>query len=315
MKYGLLATTVKLEEEKGTMTLAKLALFQSKLTDVHQLAVRLRPTSGTQYVAWQITILERIDKFLRLYIAPQMVRTKEQGPLLEYSTNLNLPKEVMEGFYLAYLFEVMQLERKVPLTKYDVQDKEEPALAHDLAPLSRLEQDCSKDTAQEITDLQEQYDSIKKENSDLKAKVEQLEVKLTIAVLVLEDHTGKKVMWTEVSSSVDDETLPSDSPTTDESEADNNELPTTRCSWPYGADVLAASISGRSTPDRLDRRPERHEDYLKLARAEEVRHRRSRFVGMEDVYELGISGVDPLTKGTTIVQRGEEREERSLSRE
>lgn len=221
MKHGLLATTVKLEEEKGTMTLAKLALFQSKLTDMHQLAVRLRPTSGTQYATWQITILERIDEFLRLYIAPQTVRIKEQGPLLEYSTNLNLPKEVMEGFYLAYLFEVMQLERKVPLAKYDVQDEEEPALAHGLAPLSRLEQDCGRDTAQEINVLQEQYNDMKKENSDLKAKVEQLEVKLAIAVSVLEDHTGKKVMWTEVSSSVYDETLPSDSPTTDQSEADN----------------------------------------------------------------------------------------------
>lgn len=105
------------------MTLAKLALFQSKLTDMHKLAVRLWPMSGSQYVAWQIAVLERIDKCLCWFIAPQMTRIREHGPLLEYSTNLNLPKEVMEGYCLACLFEVMQVERKVLLAKYECKTK------------------------------------------------------------------------------------------------------------------------------------------------------------------------------------------------
>lgn len=138
------------------MTLAKLALFQSKLTDMHKLAVRLWPMSGSQYVAWQIAVLERIDKCLCWFIAPQMTRIREHGPLLEYSTNLNLPKEVMEGYCLACLFEVMQVERKVLLAKYDVQD-EGHAPEHGMAPLSRLEQDCDSDMVREINDLQMTY--------------------------------------------------------------------------------------------------------------------------------------------------------------
>jgi hypothetical protein len=169
MEYGILATVVKREEEKGTKDQPKLAIFESRLTAMLQLANRLRPTSGSQYVMMQIDILERVDKFLCLYIKPRLVHAREGGPLLEHATNQSLPKEVMEGIYLAFLFEAMQLERKVPLAKYNVQDEEESAPEHGLAPLSRLEQDCNTDTAQEIADLQQQQSYLEKENDYLRA--------------------------------------------------------------------------------------------------------------------------------------------------
>jgi hypothetical protein len=77
----------------------------------------------------------------------------------------------------------------------------------------------------------------------------------------------------------------------------------------------AASTSGRSTPDRLGRRPECYEDYLDIVRTEEGRHRRSGFVGAQGPHGLGIHGLDPLMQGTTVVRQNEERDERSLSRE
>jgi hypothetical protein len=169
MKYGILATVVKREEEKGTMDQPKLAIFESRLTAMLQLANRLRPTSGSQYVTMQIDILERVNKFLCLYIEPRLVHAREGGPLLEHATNQSLPKEVMEGINLAFLFEAIQLERNVPLAKYNVQDEEESAPEHGLAPLSRLEQDCNTDTAQEIADLQQQQSYLEKENDYLRA--------------------------------------------------------------------------------------------------------------------------------------------------
>lgn len=316
MKYGILATVVKREEEKGTKDQPKLAIFESRLTAMLQLANRLWPTSGSQYVMMQIDILERVNKFLCLYITPRLVHAREGGPLLEHATNQSLPKEVMEGINLAFLFEAIQLERNVPLAKYNVQDEEESAPEHGLAPLSRLEQDCNTDTAQEIADLQQQQSHLKKENDYLKAKIEQLEAKLAVAVSVLENYMGKKVTDASSSSSNYDETPPSDTPSLqDDSETKSKALPTIRCSWPYGSDMPAASTSGRSTPDRLGRRPECHEDYLDIVRTKEGLYRRSGFVGAQGPHGLGIHGLDPLMQGTAVVRQNEERDERSLSRE
>lgn len=172
---------------------------------MHHLANRLRPTSGSRYVTWQMAVLERINNFLCLYIKPRLVHAMEGGPLLEHATNQNLPKEVTESLHMAFLFETMQVERKVPLAKYDMRDEEEPAPNHGTTPSSRLEQKDKVDMAQEFAEFRQQQSLLKEENSNLKAKIERLEVKLAIATSVLEDHTGKKVVWTEVSSSVDDQ--------------------------------------------------------------------------------------------------------------
>lgn len=191
MRYGLLATVVKREEEKGTMTHPKLVIFESRLTAMLQLANRLRPTSRSQYVMWQMGILKRINKLLLLYITPRLIHAREKGPLLGHATNQNLqnlPKEVMEGLYLAFLFEAMQLERTVT--------------------------------------------------------------------------PGKKVTYAASSSSVSNETPSNRHTLPDQRDGDEvttqPDPPTIRCSWPYGADMPGASMSGHSTPERLNHRFERH---------------------------------------------------------
>jgi hypothetical protein len=127
---------------------------------------------------------------------------------------------------------------------------------------------------------------------------------------------GKKVTDASSSSSNYDETPPSDTPSLqDDSETKSKALPTIRCSWPYGSDMPAASTSGRSTPDRLNRRTERYEGYFDSVHAEEGLYRRSGFVGAHGPYGLGIDGMGLLTQNNGIVQHEEELGERSLLRD
>lgn len=110
--------------------------------------------------------------------------------------------------------QAVQLERKIPLARYNESDDEEPALGeHGLVAESLLERECQGDLLQENIDLKEQRKRMAKFMGDLEAHNERLEAKLKIAVSVWETFTGVKMTYADSPSKVHDETPPSNTPT------------------------------------------------------------------------------------------------------
>jgi hypothetical protein len=57
---------------------------------------------------------------LRLVIVPHIASFRFGLPVIPAATSEKLPQEVKDGIRLKYLFELVQQERQVPLSRYDI---------------------------------------------------------------------------------------------------------------------------------------------------------------------------------------------------
>ncbi|KAF2624013.1 hypothetical protein BU25DRAFT_348845, partial [Macroventuria anomochaeta] len=120
MAFGILATTIRRAEQARMAKLPMLVEVQAKLNAASQLVGRLEPTPDSQFEVWQAAIQRRVRGLLHLVIGPRIAQVKEGKPLLTAATSGQLPKEAKDGIKLNYLFEVVQLERGVPMDRYGV---------------------------------------------------------------------------------------------------------------------------------------------------------------------------------------------------
>lgn len=65
-------------------------------------------------------IQKRLRGFLHLVVGSRIAALRSGKPVITSTTNKNAPKEVQEGFQLNYLYETMQQQRTVPLSRYGI---------------------------------------------------------------------------------------------------------------------------------------------------------------------------------------------------
>jgi hypothetical protein len=154
MRYSTLSTAAQTAQQTGASHLQVLQIIQAHLNDLYKLAIRLNPQQNTQYEEWHPLVLERIKGFLNLVINPRIAHLKNGKPLLRSATAEQLPKDVTDDFKLAYLFEVMQQERIVPISRYG-----EPSSSRSSCP------------SEEIERARNHAISVMSENRDLRAQI------------------------------------------------------------------------------------------------------------------------------------------------
>jgi hypothetical protein len=120
MAFSTIATVVKWQGALGSTELESFEAVQAKLHELYKMATHLKPQEGTQYDDWHAITLKRMRGFLHLVIGPRIANLRSGTPLITASTSEQLPKEVKDGIKLAYLYEVVQEQRQVPLTRYGV---------------------------------------------------------------------------------------------------------------------------------------------------------------------------------------------------
>ena len=131
MAFSTIATVVKEQGALGSNDLDSFEAVQAKLHELYKLATHLKPQEGTHYDDWHAIILKRMRGFLHLVIGPRIANFRSGTPLITASTSEQLPKEVKDGIKLAYLYEVMQEQRQVPLSHYGIHQSNTP-----LAPMT-----------------------------------------------------------------------------------------------------------------------------------------------------------------------------------
>jgi hypothetical protein len=118
MKYGTITTAVQSAQRDGKSSLATLEDVQAKLHELNKLASHLRPQEGSEYDDWRAVVVKRIREFLHFVVGPRIAHLKHGKPILTAATSKHVLKEMRDAIQLNYLFEVVQQERVVPLSRY-----------------------------------------------------------------------------------------------------------------------------------------------------------------------------------------------------
>jgi hypothetical protein len=185
MAFGILATTIQRVERSKMAKLPLLVEIQAKLQAMHHLAGCLRPTPDSQFHAWRTMVLKRLKGLLHLVIGPRILHLTDGKPLLMAATCERLSKEVMDGIKLSYLFEVVQLERRVPMARYGLYEDGQSVLRElDMPPSSSLEQVGNNKMVRENHALKEEVARLARNNRALVAVNEDLIAKLNLATSV-----------------------------------------------------------------------------------------------------------------------------------
>jgi hypothetical protein len=177
MKYGTLATTF----HAGKSSVESLEKVQEHLHALHSLAGKLSPTENSTFTVWLPIIRKRLRGYLHLVIGPRIAQLRAGKPLLLASTNDNLPKEARDGFDMAFLWEIMLQERRVPLQHYGISGNDEQQ-SHDTSPFSPLSSPSLPSSSPDEETQRARNLSIKMmvENRHLRAKLEEVENKMRI---------------------------------------------------------------------------------------------------------------------------------------
>ena len=305
MAFGILATTIQRAEQARMAKLPLLVEVQAKLQAMNQLASRLAPTKNSNSAVWQSVVLKRVRGLLHLVIGPRILHIRDGKPLLTAATNDSIPKDVLEGIKLNYLFEVVQLERRVPMEKYGLQEKEceETILtASSTLPPSSSEAPDKTDLLGENCTLKETIARLTHENRDLLAANEDLMAKLELAISACDtSSTSADAAHSDNSSpsSVYDGIPPLNAPTSTHRHYDTNDRitrlsksPTLRLSEPRDFDLQLAVTLSSSPPAIPAIHPAHRVSYC--SPTDQSRLRRSGFVGRDRLPRLGIDGVDAL---------------------
>ncbi|KAF2026043.1 hypothetical protein EK21DRAFT_74972 [Setomelanomma holmii] len=128
MNFSTIASIVNSRAKEGKPEIEVLQEVQAKLQELHKLASHLKPEENTIYNVWHAIVLKRLRGFFHAVIEPRTANLLSDKPLITAATNENLPKEVKDGIKLKYMYEVIQLERNVPLHRYGMQQNV-PALS------------------------------------------------------------------------------------------------------------------------------------------------------------------------------------------
>jgi hypothetical protein len=173
MKFSSIATTISTAQEDGLSALDTLDIVQVKLHELYKLVVNLKPQEGSRYDEWHGVLLNRIRGFLHLVIGPRIAHLRSGKPLVTAATSEQLPKEVKEGIKLNYLWEAMQEERVVPLSRYGIYQDTEP---HSTPPLASSSGGSGDGDAYEETERARNHAiHLMAQNADLRAQITVLE--------------------------------------------------------------------------------------------------------------------------------------------
>jgi hypothetical protein len=174
MRFSTVAIIVNAGSAMSKTELELLEEVQSKLQELCKLASHLKPEENTVYDAWHAIVLKRLRGFLHLVIKPRIPIISSGTPLITAATNEHLPKEVKDGIKLKYMFEVIQLERHVPVHRYGVQNV--PTLSLMTPPSSPPDvQDVSSPDADNTEHAQDYAMQLMVENRELRAQVASLQ--------------------------------------------------------------------------------------------------------------------------------------------
>ena len=274
MAYGILATTIRRAEQAHMAKLPMLVEVQAKLTAMNQFAGRLEPTKASVFAAWQLIVLKRIRGLLHLVIGPRIAHISEGKPLLTAATSQNLPREASEGIKLNYLFEVVQLERRVPLARYTGHNDNEP----DFLEITSG-QASNVVLRRENQELKEKVVSLAKEKSELEVKNRELAAKLERAVAAWDGFVG---------GTTTQEAL----------------LGASNSSNVYERALHPITLSSPS-PALPERHPSQGMSHLQPDHADLRRQRRSGFIGLEELQGLGSDVAQAYVTGDeTFVMSG-----------
>jgi hypothetical protein len=135
MAFSQIATLVNDANFEKVAEIEVLEITQSKLCEYSKLVVHLTPTEGSIYHNWRVAILGHIYSILNLVITPCIDHLRYSTPLPTAATSENIPQEAKDGIRLKYLFELVQQERQVPLSRYGIHT-EPPSLGMMTSPSS-----------------------------------------------------------------------------------------------------------------------------------------------------------------------------------
>jgi hypothetical protein len=175
MKFSTVATIFNAGSAMSKTELEVLEEVQSKLQELCKLASHVKPEENTVYDAWHAIVLKRLRGFLHLVIKPRISNILSGTPLITAATNEHLPKEVKDGIKLKYMFEVIQLERHVPVHRYGVHQNL-PTLSLMTPPSSPPDvHDVSSPAANDTEHAQDYAMQLMVENRELRAQVASLQ--------------------------------------------------------------------------------------------------------------------------------------------
>ncbi|KAF2730391.1 hypothetical protein EJ04DRAFT_586405 [Polyplosphaeria fusca] len=111
MTWTQLASTMRVAKQENMTEAQTLGLVQSKLCNLLRLANHLTPSKHGIFPLYRVKVINRIKEFNHELLAPRLAVLVGSAPKLTTKT----PEEKSR---LEYLFEAMQQERPVPLTRY-----------------------------------------------------------------------------------------------------------------------------------------------------------------------------------------------------
>jgi hypothetical protein len=189
MKYGSFVPEEGMSQDDDAAVLKVLENTQSKLYDLYRLAIHLKPQQGSQYEEWLVIVQKCLRAFLHLVIGPRITHLRTGKPLTTAATSEHLPKDVIEGIKMNYLYEAMHQERTVPSERYGIypirQDDVYPTPQSSLPPAVGDEAEQARKHAIElmvenrelrsqITVLQQDKERLMKANEKLAQKITRL---------------------------------------------------------------------------------------------------------------------------------------------
>jgi hypothetical protein len=298
MTFGILATTVRRAEQAGMAKLPLLVEVQAKLHAMHQLASRLTPTPDSEFMVWKTSILKRIRQLLHLVIGPWILHARDGTPLLTAATSDRLPKEASDGIKLKYLFELVQLERKVPMARHGVYGEEydeSPEIAK-----SSLPKDVEDpDLLCEVKMLSEEVAHLTRDNQRLVNANNGLTAKLNLSTSAWGGSTSPPTSspTPHNPASTRNEQTPTSTPSQFSPSTHIPHLsdsPTFRLSDPQDFDLRLAITLSSSPPSLPERHPARLQPAGELIPTATAQSRHSEFIRHDGLHGLGIEGVDAL---------------------
>ncbi|KAH7074468.1 hypothetical protein BKA63DRAFT_533597 [Paraphoma chrysanthemicola] len=120
MKFSTIASIVNAGVTDGKEELDVLRDVQLKLEELHKMVTKLKLEADTIYEAWHALVLKRLRGFSHAVVVPRIANIVSGTPLITAATNEHLPQEVKDSIEVKFLYEVVQLERYVPLHHYGI---------------------------------------------------------------------------------------------------------------------------------------------------------------------------------------------------
>ncbi|KAJ4322161.1 hypothetical protein N0V94_002509 [Neodidymelliopsis sp. IMI 364377] len=302
MAFGILATTVRRAEQAGMAKLPLLVEVQAKLHAMHQLASRLAPTPDSEFFVWKTAVLKRTRQLLYLVIGLWILHARDGTPLLTAATSERLPKEALDGIKLKYLFELVQLERKVPMARYGghIQGNEETLSTGPDLLLSSLPKGVEDtDLLHDIQMLREEVAHLTCDNQRLVNANNELTAKLNLSTPAWSGSVSPptSLPTPHIPSSTRDEQTPTSTPSQFSPSTHTPHLsdsPTLRLSDPQDFDLRLAITLSSSPPSLPERHPARLQPAGELIPTVTAQSRHSEIITHDGLHGLGIEGVAAL---------------------